>query len=242
MIYEWKPAQGVRNYGDALGEIVAEALDVKSMDKSIDKVYFPIGSVISNEHIEYWVKLKRTPVFIGCGWRGTELDPELVKKCAFIGVRGPITANAVEACGLDRPTVTGDSAYIAFDHLAIDAPTVDRMGTLLVPHITSKVKRSTTPEKFGVDRIVLPRVITRQDTVDMVKTIAMSEFVLAGAMHAAITAHAFGVPFAPFNPGNEPKMKWYDWFESIGVPRREIRFCKDYQQGYEWYKSISQYL
>jgi hypothetical protein len=116
------------------------------------------------------------------------------------------------------------------------------MGTLLVPHIASKVKRSTTPEKFGVDRIVLPRVITRQDTVDMVNTIAMSEFVLAGAMHAAITSHAFGVPFAPFNPGNEPKMKWYDWFESIGVPRREIRFCKDYQQGYEWYKSISQYL
>lgn len=244
MIHEWKPSPHYRNYGDALGEIVLEALDLDeyTMRESKQTLYFPIGSVIQNSNVKSLIKREITPVFMGCGWYGEELDPRLMARGVFIGARGPDTVAALARAGVEGVQVTGDSAYMAFDYLAINAP-IERVEKLLVPHVLDeRVNVRTDVSPLGFDRVILPRVISRGDIVKFTTTIAHAEFVLAGAMHVAIAAHAHETPFAPFSEkfwsGQSSRVKWEDWLESIGVPREKLRFVSDYDEGMEWYSEV----
>ena len=66
---------------------------------------------------------------------------------------------------------------------------------------------------------------------------------MAGAMHAAIIAHAFGVPFAFFDIGHRDcPVKWQDWGTSVGLPPSQIAFVRDAKSGKEWYESIKKDL
>jgi hypothetical protein len=185
----------------------------------------------------------RTPVFIGCGWRGDALDPELVRKAQFIGVRGPGTQKELSGCGVDVD-VSLDSAYSMLDKLDIEV-LGDSEGKLLIPHIIdNSIFSLKAASDVGMDKIVLPRVKDVVQTMDLIDSIAKSEFVLAGAMHACIVAHYYGVPFAPFDGDwNDCPPKWEDWLESIGVPPENLKFCKNYDEGLAWWsESVVPYL
>jgi len=244
VIYEWRPHKNYRNYGDALGEIVVEALEVDEtiLRSSKETAYFPIGSVIDDNHMRPWILRGMTPVYIGCGWYGKEINPKLASRCVFIGARGPDTIAALERAGIEGVNMSGDTAYIAFDYLAVDAP-IERTDKLLIPHVLDgRVDIRTDVSDLGLDRVVLPRVISRGDIIKLTRTIAHAEFVLAGAMHVAIAAHAHRTPFAPFSEkfweGNVSRVKWEDWLESIGVSREKLKFCSDYEEGIAWYKDV----
>lgn len=245
MIFEWVPDQSYRNFGDAFTEIIASQLpndlgSVYRLDNT--RLYFLIGSVISNQQMSEAVSSGKTPVFIGCGWRGDSLDPFWVSKAKFVGVRGPNTQAELKRHGVDVD-VSGDSAYPMLERLQIDIFD-EKSGKLLIPHIADNYVFSIKDASdIGMDQIVLPRVKDSVQTIDLITKIANSEFVLAGAMHACIVAHFYGVPFAPFfGDWNDCPPKWSDWLESIGVPAEKMKFCENYDEGRDWYDSISPYL
>lgn len=240
MIYEWKPSSEYRNYGDALGEIVADALREGLMsEKDIldnpEIMYFPIGSVVDDYYMKPIIEMGLTPVFIGCGWLGEELTPELAQKSQYIGCRGPGTKSALERAGVSGVPVYGDTAYIAFDYLQLTPSKHNQ--TVLMPHILN--------EKYdfggsGAEMLVLPKVNTKEDIINTVDTLAGADFVLSGAMHGCITAHAYGVPFAIYSPEEDaffdkPK-KWEDWFASIGIDSSYIKLCSTVDEGLAWYE------
>lgn len=241
MIYEWKPSPEYRNYGDALGEIVAEALrHGLSVERDIldnpEIMYFPIGSVIADYYIQPVIDSGMTPVFIGCGWLGKEITPELAQASQYIGCRGPETQAALERAGVSGVQVYGDTAYIAFDYLQL-TPNKHHQ-TVLMPHITAE---NYNLEGSGAERLVLPRVETKEDTINMIDVLAGADFVLASAMHGCITAHAYGVPFAVYEPegGGSLSPKWYDWFSSIGIDSSQVTVCSTVEEGRDWYEDIS---
>jgi hypothetical protein len=243
MIYEWMPNEDYRNYGDALGEIVIDAL-TEGLDSgagapfdSPDVLYFPIGSVVDDSVISGTVSLGLVPTFIGCGWRGDELTPELAKQAMYIGCRGPETQKALERAGILGVPIHGDTAYIAFDYLKLMP---EKSGeTLLIPHIQSD---NYNLEESGADYLLSPKVKVREDIIEVASRIGGAEFVLGGAMHACITAHAFGVPFAPYTPDGIESVdvpeKWYDWLLSIGVARKDVKFVSSVEEGKEWHKKV----
>ena len=241
MIYEWFPTSGFRNFGDAMGEIVIE-----SMPKFVEhqnNMYFPIGSVIEGEYIHKAEGYNLKPVFIGCGWLGKELDPRLMKKAEFIGVRGPQTQSALERAGIFGVQVTGDSAYKALKYLKIEPNNNGK--TIFVPHISEFDAITSKKLTLGADQIISPKVRGKFDTIETIKKISRANFVLAGSMHAAITAHYFGIPFAPVSAlittGNFETLaaKWLDWFASIGVPAYSVRAVKNIQDGKIWWNRLT---
>ena len=242
MIYEWRPSPDYRNYGDALGEIVVEALKngLSSERDTLDNseiMYFPIGSVIQDVYIESTLNLGMTPIFVGCGWDGKELTPELAKQAKYLGCRGPETKAALERAGVSNIPVYGDTAYVALDYLNIAVEKT--YSTLLIPHVGSE---DYDLKASQAEHLMLPRVVTRQDIVDMASCIAGASFILSYAMHACITAHAYRVPFAPYateeNKKNGLSKKWYDWFASIGVNAPQVELCSTLEEGLDWYERV----
>jgi hypothetical protein len=245
MIFEWFADRNYRNFGDSFTEIIASQLPGDSgfiYQNDPSRTYFLIGSVIRNQQIVDVLGAGKVPVFIGCGWRGEPLDPDLVKKAQFVGVRGPNTQKEIARCGVDVD-VTMDSAYPMLEKLEIEQFGPFE-GKLLIPHISDNYVFSLKDASdVGMDKIVLPRVKDVVETFDLISRIANSEFVLAGAMHACIVAHFYGVPFAPFfGDWNDCPPKWFDWLESIGIPAEKMTFCKNYDEGREWYDSVASYL
>lgn len=234
MIYEWKAEDGkFRNFGDALTELLLkiEPPEVQEkMELSQDKLFYLVGSVISNEHMRSAIDSGYTPVFAGCGWRGESLDFELVSQAQFRGVRGPRTAAALRMHGVDVEVV-GDSAYRLVDQLNI--PRYKTQDYLVVPHIGDFGETPSGLEVLDV------RVKDSVSILKLIEKIANAKFVLGGSMHACIIAHAYGVPFAPYGSDYiDCPPKWVDWFESVGLTWDKLQFCKNLEEGLDWYDNV----
>jgi len=241
MIYEWLPNTGVRNFGDAMGELVIES--IPNFVEHQNNYYFPIGSVIGDTYIEKALEANCKPIFIGCGWFGKELNPELAKQAEYRGVRGPETRSALERAGVYGARVVGDSAYVALKKLDI-SPKSDGK-TIFVPHIDDVVYCIKNNVRLGSDQIVSPEVRGRFAIIDIINKISRAEFVLAGSMHAAITAHHFGIPFAPVSAYLRNKndldlsVKWNDWLASLGVETYSVRVTRNMQDAETWWTRIT---
>lgn len=243
MIHEWLPdnGNGFRNFGDAMGEIVIDAMP--NFVEHQNNLYFPIGSVIWDDYILKAKSRGLKPVFIGCGWLGKELDPKLIRQAEFLGVRGPQTQSALERAGVFGVRVTGDSAYRALKYLGVEPNNNGK--SIFVPHVSEVDEALRKKMSLGADSIVTPKVRGKYDTIETIKKISRANFVLAGSMHAAITAHYFGIPFAPASAytasGNFETLapKWLDWFASIGVPAYSVRASRSVQDGRIWWDRLT---
>lgn len=234
MIHEWQPSEEVRNFGDALTELLADHIGFVSKDAMTSDTkhkYFLIGSVIDNEIIIKTLMEGYKPIFINCGWRGQPLSKALTDQCTFIGCRGPITKEALASVGINLD-VTMDSAYLLKDKISIIPKKTNKV--LTFPHLLSSEADNS-----------LTIVKTRVDIIQTIKEIAGARFILGGAMHACIVAHMYGVPFAPYVANDfyvDAPTKWKDWLESIGIPQENLRFARTYEEGLAWYESNKHYL
>jgi hypothetical protein len=232
MLFEWKLDGTTRNLGDALSEL----LSPQDYVDDEEKMYFVIGSVICDTVIKETLGLGYKPVFIDCGWRGEKLSEELARQSVFIGCRGPQTQAELRRCGI-QVEVTGDSAY-RVPGIVPKAKSNHRR--IAIPHLEDPKRLTYTAARLGVDEIVQPDVLDKLDLVKKIELISGADFVLAGAMHAGILAHAYGVPFGLMLNGyvNIPA-KWNDWLQGIGVKSTAF-----YQTAYEaegwWGRNVKQ--
>ena len=235
MIYEWKLDGDIRNFGDALPEVLFPQMILAEWENDPETMYFPIGSVICNEVMDETLRQGFTPVFMNCGWRGEELDDDLVAQCEFLGARGPHTQEELARHGIDVE-VTGDPAYSLPQLYAKGAPNALAM---VVRHIKDNHDyNKDSIFELKADALFSPVVDTHQDILDMIQKISGARFVLAGSMHAAMVAHAYGVPFAPLMSDYiDCPSKWFDWFAQadLGNPV----FVNDVVEGREWYRSVT---
>ena len=234
MIYEWKLDGEIRNFGDALHEILVPAKQHYEWYVDTKKMHFILGSVIHNTVIDETLRQGFSPVFHGCGWRGEPLDEELIQKCEFIGVRGPHTQEELARHGIDS-VVTRDPAY---QLPQLVAPGTPNGLAIVVRHIKDPTETNVnTIFEYKADAIFNAKVEDREDIIGFVEKISGARFVLAGSMHAAIVAHAYGVPFALLNSEYiDCPPKWDDWFASVGLGSPV--FVDNIIDGREWYNSV----
>lgn len=224
----------VRNFGHALSEVLLPANTRKKWIDDPNHIYFPIGSVICNETMQESLKLGLKPVFVKCGWRGEPLNPNLVAMSSFIGALGPHTQMALKNHGVGVQ-VTGDPAY---DVRKLFIRGESNALAICIRHIKDPADYNIDSIfELKADELMTPVVETYEDIVAMIQKISGARFVLAGSMHAAMVANAFGVPFAPFSSGFiDCPPKWADWFAERGWG--EPVWVKDVFEGREWYRSI----
>ncbi len=231
MIYEWKMDGVVRNYGDALAELVTPPSVYAAWAADTEHMFFPMGSVICNEIMNETIQRRLKPVFVACGWRGEELNPTLVGMSQFVGARGPHTQAELAKHGVDVE-VTMDPGYVVPDLLSKASPTGL---AIVIRHIKDPSDYNEfTKHEYGADEVISAAINTIDDTIALTHQISGSRFVLAGAMHAAIVAHAYNIPFALLDgPYIDCLPKWYDWFASVNLG--EPVFVSNVAEGRKWY-------
>ena len=222
----WRKGMPSQNFGDYLSEMLYEALCGRARRTAPVHDFaqlFLIGSVISKWHIKTALKAiqddGRTKIgFWGCGMRDeTPIDADLLARCRFMGVRGPLTR---EGLGLPEDTPMGDAGLLM--PLIYQPKTVPAHSgrTLCMPHFLDPLSTPDLLRMTGVDAVVRPGIRARRHALlDTIDAIAGADFVLAGALHGAIIACAYGVPFAYFDSGHvDPPFKWRDFAALLGIP------------------------
>jgi len=231
MIHEWKLNGVTRNFGDAIYELFLDTQVQREWEEDTKKLHYPVGSVIANEHISAALEAGLYPVFHACGWRGTELNPELIKFCEFDGVRGPHTQAELAKHGIDTKVVK-DPGYLLPEIVPHGQP---NGLAIAVRHITDRQERTANSiHELGVDAIFSPVVDDKTDMIEFIQKLSGARFILTGSLHAAILADAYGIPFALYGGERvDCPAKWADWLASIDV--EDVEFVDNIKDGREWY-------
>lgn len=218
----WRQEQpdGPQNFGDFLAELFLA--DLFGAPWWPADAYYLVGSVIREQRIRRTLAERRADpttgcvAFWGCGARGPDGLPEDIRsRAAFLGVRGPLTRDAL---GLPADTVLGDPGLLL--PLLVPRPRTRHGRTLCITHFHEPRPVSDLLDQTGVDDVIPAAIPGSLPALrSLVERIAAAEFVLSGSLHGAITACAYGVPFAFFDSGRvDVPFKWEDFAASVGIP------------------------
>ena len=245
LIY-WLKDSPRQNFGDFLSEFLYDALAYRSSPHDalctprhgFQKLHM-IGSVISEWHInadlaELDTGQSRSIGFWGCGMRDEKtIGPELMRRCVFMGVRGALSRDCL---GLPSDTPTCDPGLL-LPLLYRPRKSESYSGlSICMPHFNEKLSCHALMELTEADRIVGSAIpATRKAVLELIDIIASAAFLLTGALHGAVVACAYGVPFAFLDNGfiNLP-FKWRDFAASVDVP---VIFAKTINEGRDVYYS-----
>ncbi|WP_246731609.1 polysaccharide pyruvyl transferase family protein [Methylocapsa sp. S129] len=210
----------LQNFGDYLSEFFLRALLTVPIYPA--EAYHLIGSTIAEKKIRRDFGDLRIAsgegqvAFWGCGTRGDEpLSCWALEHAKFFGVRGPRTR---EVLGLPDNTVLGDPGLLV--PLIHPKPAKGHGRTLCITHFHESRTPDDIKQQTGVDAVIsaaIPGNLTALRV--LIDQIAEADFVLSGALHGAVLACAYEVPFSYFDSGYiDVPFKWADFASSIGVP------------------------
>lgn len=215
----WTQDEPVRNFGDLLSAYIAE--------KGLIAPLFPadryrlIGSAIDEAvlaaDLRQVGKDEATIACWGCGARSfAGLSDATRERVALFGVRGPLSRAAL---ALQEGTPLGDPALLL---PLLYKPNVSTGSgsdeVLCVPHFNEPLSDQEILTRTGADAILSPRVSNFADCELLIDRIANAELVLAGSLHAAIVAFAYGTPFAFLDLGFvDAPFKWQDFASLIQI-------------------------
>lgn len=192
------------NFGDDLNPWLWERLLPGFLDDRDDVLLVVIGTILNHA-----IPAEPVKVVFGSGVGYGNL-PILDDRWRFYAVRGPLSA---ERLGLPPSTSVTDSAALV---ATVYRERPRRSGVAFMPHHQSIRLFNWAPlcRRLGI-RFLDPAMPTNR----LLHEIARSEVVLAEAMHAAIVADAFRVPWVALRLNDHINgFKWEDWCASVELP------------------------
>ncbi|WP_428487097.1 glycosyltransferase [Rhodopila sp.] len=220
----WLQGEGVQNFGDFLSEYLLRNLFFSQPNQGRDLRI--IGSCIDDWFVEP-APLSPSggaldgagPIFWGCGLRQEDgLSPERRGSAEILAVRGPLTRSALR---LGNTVPVGDPALLLPAlHRAVGLWRRSNSPTLIVPHFHEKRDDAELLALTGCSAVLRPNIPNDLTAIsEFIDQVAAADFVLCGAMHAAIVAAAYDRPFAFWDSGDvDLPFKWQDFAASVGIP------------------------
>lgn len=199
-LYRWRDRP---NFGDELNDVLWPEYFGPSLREDDDVIFAAIGTVLSP------ALGKDGAVIVfgsGCGY---DPLPDLGAHWRFYFVRGPLSAKLLRLDG--RMAIT-DPAIL----LADKRPKVEPGRTIsFIPHWET----SLTPLwREACELAGIQYIDPLAPVPEICEQLASSALVIAEAMHGAIVADAFRVPWIPaLTSGRFNLFKWQDWGSSLGV-------------------------
>lgn len=191
------------NFGDDLNPWLWNRLVPGFLDGREDVLFVAIGTILNHAIPQAPIK-----VVFGSGVGYGSL-PVVDDRWRFYAVRGPLSA---ERLGLPPSTSVTDGAALVS---TVYRKRPRRRGVALMPHHESvpRFDWASLCRRLGI-RYLDPALPVQQ----LLREIARSELLLAEAMHAAIVADAFRVPWVSLRLNDHiNEFKWQDWCASVEV-------------------------
>lgn len=157
-------------------------------------------------------------VVCGVGHKGSPIPPASeVPGVRILGVRGPLTLEALREAGYDVSDVRfqydpGLLVRVMYAGMLTTVRPVPGR-TIFVPHYRERAQFAGRTDVRVVDIDCTPR--------DLVLEILQAEHVYSSSLHGVIFAHALGRPCTLVAPLTaEPELKYRDYLASVGVAWR----------------------
>lgn len=212
----------VPNFGDALNPIIFDHFLPGFFDEDPEKVLVGIGSILGFEEFEDASK----KIVFSSGYAVGYAEPPMIDGTYDIFcVRGPLTTREL---GLDPKWALTDGAgllrFMDFE------PVEKKHQYTYIPHKSTE-KLYDWPHvcrETGIN-YVSPEAGAKQ----VLTEIRRSELVLAEAMHAAIVADAFRIPWVPVVTNDRiNEFKWRDWAASLNLEYAPQQIPRIYQRSH----------
>ncbi len=195
------------NFGDDLNACLWPALAPDLFDGNSEDGFLGIGTVIGMP-----VPGIRTLHVFGSGIGNNRLDRWRDQAVRYWCVRGPISARLL---GVSADLAITDGAVLTPLVHGFPAMGAGGGGTVIVPHWQT-LDHPGWPAVAAETGFEL--IDPRADPRLVVERIARADLVLAEAMHGAIIADTYGVPWIAFATSkNFGSTKWVDWAMSLGL-------------------------
>lgn len=197
----------VLNFGDRLNEFLWPCIFGDIFDNDPTNLFVGIGTLL-NDKIP--IIGKKIVFGAGCGYGP---PPILDDKYYIYCVRGPMTAHALN---INRKLALTDSAILVARFIPqhnVDSP----RNILLIPHHVS----AEIADWYGIAKLLgWDYLDPKTPAPEALRRIAMARLVVTEAMHGAIIADAYRVPWVAYKAYEHINdFKWNDWTASL-----EMRF------------------
>jgi succinoglycan biosynthesis protein ExoV len=192
------------NFGDSLNPWLWEKLLPGAFDDDSSVLLIGIGTIL-NHKIPVPGHKHVFGSGYGYGWPPNVHTSEWTVHC----VRGPRTAAKL---GVSADLAITDPAVLIRRFVRPSSPTSE---IVFIPHFESL----DVGDWEIVCRLANISFVDPCDTIEnVIDKIRAAKLVVAEAMHGAIVADAFRVPWIPVKPLiKKNENKWFDWFESVGL-------------------------
>lgn len=202
------------NFGDDLNKVLWKYALPKQVFESERILLIGVGSLLNSKFLDEVLKSKRRIIAFGSGvcYGGLRSVASSIQLSAL---RGPLSAAMV---GKSEASVTDGAALLALPQVrtALLPDVVDKNKILFMPHHDSfQFSHWDAAAKEAGIEMVDPR-----DSVEKIlMQIASAKLIISEAMHGAIVADAFRVPWIPVTSSwRIQSFKWNDWTMSIKMP------------------------
>ena len=210
-LFYWQAGDGPNNFGDALNPWLWPRELGALLDGTAGPWLVGIGSLLGSVRPFPSEGLR---LVLGAG-AGYGAPPRLDADWRVYAVRGPRTAAVLD---LPPETAASDPAILVRRHFARD-PTLPRAGVALMLHWRS----ANTAWRGMAEELGWAFVDPRAEVEEVLRTIAGAELLVTEALHGAIVADAFRVPWIPIRSSREIlAFKWEDWCGSVGLEYRPV--------------------
>ena len=195
------------NFGDKLNPLIWNAMVPGLIDEDETKILVGIGTLINSN-----VPAQPQKLVFGSG-AGYMSPATIDDKWKFYCVRGPRTADVL---GLDRQLAITDPALLL--NQIYTSPVTPSGEVCFMPH---HVSADYADWKGICANAGITYLDPAGDTDMLIEKIRGAKLVIAEAMHAAIVADAFQVPWIPVQCYDHILgFKWQDWCDSMELPYR----------------------
>ena len=224
-LYFWqeKRDNGKENYGDLMSKYLVEKISKKKvitvthpsnrLYKHLFKHYLAIGSIISSAN--------KNSIVWGSGIIKKDVN---IRNAKFLAVRGPKTRNRILEKGFDCPEIYGDPALLMPNYFK---PQIDKQYKIgIVPHY---VDYKAIKESFKKNSSVKIINLLTNDVEQTTKEILQCHQIVSSSLHGVIVSQAYNIPALWLQFSNKlsgDNIKFYDYYESVGVPFKEGIFIE----------------
>lgn len=198
------PRRPLNNFGDLIGPILVAriAAEMGLQEPSENRRLVVVGSIM---------KLTRPgDVVWGAGINGKSMDSGAAPLLDVRAVRGPRTRERLLSTGMNVPPIYGDPALLWARYWTREW----YVGTNPVEatHPVSVIPNFHDYGRTKGDGVINPL----QHPHDVIRRIAMSEFVCGSSLHGIVLAESFGIPARLVRSDTEPGFKYDDYYAGTG--------------------------
>lgn len=218
-LHYYKPSKDSSNFGDELNKYLWEHYFPHLFDDDVSQVFFGIGTILQAGR-----KFYPTSKIIVFGSGAANDQQQMEDNFHIEFVRGPLTANALN---LTEDQYITDPAIITPD-LFPKSNSPKKYNFAYMPHysVANNAYRKVV-EKLGI------KYIDPHEPVEtIIESMNASSIIICEAMHAAIVADAYRIPWIPIRSyASFNAFKWNDWGQSLGLTFQIQQFPRLYDKG-----------